>query len=283
MEKRIFIPVDFVDNGYDVFEINNKDGLNEIRFFIEEYLKNKISYDLTLENYHEFVGSSDDHKKHQFDVFERVNERSFHKRLIEDNISQWVNILGPDIDIQSFCYVRSARPGKYEDNIGFHRDTFYGNSAYETSSLFVLTDNNENGVIKLAKGSHKWGEVKYEKVVSESVRKGSNESKMGFLYEPKILDHSYSEGLIPIQSRIGECLLFNLGALHGLEVNNDDITRWSIDFRVKSAFSPVSKNLRKDYYIPLRRGPLTTAAFEYYRNNKEEHLNMISNYLEMEF
>lgn len=283
MTKRVFLPVDFVDNGYDVFEINNKDGLNEIRFFIEEYLKNKISYDLSLESYHEFVNSNDDHKKHQFDVFEKVNEKGLHKRLIEDNITQWIGILGPDIDIQSFCYVRSARPGKSEDNIGYHRDTFYGNSAYETSSLFVLTNNDENGVIKLAKGSHKWGEVKYEKVVSESVKKGSNESKMGFLYEPKILDNSYSEELFPVQSKIGECLLFNLGALHGLEVNNDDITRWSIDFRVKSAFSPVSKNLRKDYYMPLRRGPLTTAALEYYRNNKEEHCNMISNYLEMEY
>ncbi|WP_417552491.1 phytanoyl-CoA dioxygenase family protein [Marinomonas fungiae] len=283
MEKRFFVPSDFVNNGYDVFEINNKDGLNEIRFFIEDYLKNKISYDLSLENYHEFVKSSDEHKKHQFDVFERVNEKYLYKRLIEDNLEQWVNILGPDIDIQSFCYVRSARPGKPEDNIGFHRDTFYGNSAYETSSLFVLTDNDENGAIKLAKGSHKWGGIKYEKVVSDSVRKGSNENKMGFLYEPKILDHSYSDGLVPVQSKRGECLLFNLGTLHGLEVNHDDISRWSIDFRVKPAFSPVSKTLRKDYYMPLRRGALTSVALEYYRNNQEEHRDMISNYLEMEF
>jgi len=283
MEKRSFVSSDFVENGYDIFEVNSKESLSEIRFFIEEYLKSKISHDLSLETYHNYVKSSDEHKKHQFDVFERVNEKGLHKKIIEDNLDQWVSILGPDIDIQSFCYVRSARPGKYEDNIGYHRDTFYGNSAYETSSLFVLTNNHEEGVIKLAKGSHKWGELKYEKVISESVKKGSNENKMGFLYEPKILDHSYSSGLAPVKSKVGECLLFNLGALHGLEVNNDDITRWSIDFRVKSAFSPISKTLRKDYYMPLRRGALTSAAMEYYRNNQEEHHDMISSYFDMEF
>ena len=56
---------------------------------------------------------------------------------------------GIDIHIQKNPFLRIARPNKIEDNIGFHRDTLYGQSQFEVSVHVPLVNLDKSFMLKV--------------------------------------------------------------------------------------------------------------------------------------
>ncbi|BDX07770.1 hypothetical protein [Planctobacterium marinum] len=258
------------DNGFMVISGISVTSLEAVKKMLLSELQSYFDPELTLENYHQYVSSDNEHKKIQFQLFSKLSESQSHFALVKDNQSLFKSIYGPDIDIQVQPYLRIARPGCYQDNIGLHRDTFYGNSAYEISNSVNLTRVNSKGALNLVAGSHKLGPVDTIKKQSDVVAKGSNANKMGFLYAPKEIQQAEQYSQTPVALAEDQILMFSLGVIHGQKVNQDCITRWSIDFRLKPSFAPVSKNLKEGYYCNLFRSGLSRAAISYYEKMPDE-------------
>lgn len=248
---------------YDVKYIEN--FKNEILLNLIENLNNN---EVTFETFHNYISSDEEKIALQYKLNELVWENQLHIKIIEDNIKIYYELIGKDLDIQVKPYLRISRPNCPQDNIGFHRDSFYGNSAYEVSSFFPLVNLNENSALQIEPQSHKKGPIPFTHTIDKEVTKGSVKNQLGFLYAPKEIDKDYKMDLHPIAMNFGEVLIFGLGTIHGQEVNTSDYTRWSIDIRVKNKFAPTET--KDGYYKELSLSPVSQSAKIYYEKNSDE-------------
>lgn len=175
-------------------------------------------------------------------------------------------LLGRDIHIQSKPFLRISRPGMPDDNIGLHRDTWYGDTPYEISVWIPFTDTDEGNALRVAPGSHLWSEAAHPvERFDGSVEKGSVKHSLGFIHgAPKRLRDPAAT--IPVPVKVGQMIVFSLALLHGQEVNRSTRTRVSMDFRLTNSFAPVKFSRSRDehYYRSLSASPVSQVAERYY-------------------
>ncbi|WP_455757107.1 hypothetical protein [Sulfurimonas sp.] len=257
----------FVKDGYIVQNLYSTQYIDSFREIILDKLRNILNNkDITLETFHDYVTDDNEKISIQYEINKMIWDERLHEQIIKDNINIYYDLIGKDLDIQTQPYLRIARPNSPQDNIGFHRDTFYGSSAYELSSVIPLVDLNEKSALMIEPGSHKKPPIPYTKIESETIKKGDVKNQLGFQYAPKIIDRDYKIDAIPIPLKFKQILAFGLGTIHGQEVNSDSVTRWSIDVRVKNSF--VDSGTKDGYYRNLTLSVVGETAKLYYENNK---------------
>jgi sporadic carbohydrate cluster 2OG-Fe(II) oxygenase len=268
---------EWVEDGYFIHQFTHLNALQKIKKLCDVACLSEFNSSFSeLENYHKINVTPEQHDGFQFNLFSSVNKSKLHHQFVMDNIDFFTALFGPDLDVQTQAYLRISRPNQKQDNIGLHRDTDYGNSAYEVSFSLPLIDQAEGSGLNIIPGSHKYKEHVVEQVERQDVVKGTPKHEMGFLYAPKIpvkIDH---RNLKCVSLPFGSGLGFTLGLIHGQIMNTSKMTRWSIDFRVKNSFHPVTKNLKDDYYSSFRTGLISDIAQKYYNNNPKEKSTLIS-------
>ncbi len=232
---------------------------------------------LTLENYHESFPQDEEHTRMQLHLTEYFRQNHLGPEVIRANADFFKSFIGPDINVQSNPYLRIVRPGKPQDNVGFHRDTFYGGSPYELSVWIPLVDIDASAALSVISGSHVSAEADFPTTQIQNpdplVTKGSPKSKLGFLYAPKIIHPSKLKDAVPVPLRVGEALVFSLSLTHGTVENRSAVSRWSADVRVVNALASFDLSSRPDYYHPLCRSAVTEKAAEYLQANLKNPVN----------
>lgn len=187
-------------------------------------------------------------------------------QIVSSNLPYFTRLLGSDLHIQQKPFLRISRPGVADDNIGMHRDTWYGDTPYEISVWIPFTDTDEGNALRVAPGSHLWSEEAHPvERVDGSVEKGSVKHSLGFIHgQPKRLVGGVPT--IPLRVRVGQMIVFSLALLHGVEVNRSTRTRVSMDVRLTNSLAPVkfSRSRNEHYYEPLCRSPVSEVAKRYY-------------------
>lgn len=261
----------YKEQGYFIQKFEYIKALTDIKEVCEAIAKEYFGECFTtLDNYHQIKVSAAQHDAFQYAIFQRLNQLQFHHTFVKDNIDFFTLLFGEDIDVQANLYIRIARPHSELDNIGLHRDTDYGNSAYEMSVSLPLIDQVEGCGLNILPASHLKTEHEVEHFERQDVEKGTPKNEMGFLYAPKKIIGLDESHLTCISLPFGSGLGFTLGLVHGQKVNTTNMTRWSIDFRVKNSFHPVSRNLKLGYYTRLNTSAITEIAQQYYKNNLVE-------------
>lgn len=258
----------FEERGYCVLTLEDPGPVLEIRERLSAAVREIFGRpDATLEAYHELVG--EDRERHtvvQAEVTRRLRAHQWHLDVFRKNVRLFASLLGPDLDAESGPYLRIARPGRSEDNIGLHRDTIYGGSPYEVSVVIPFVEMDAGSALRVEPGSNLKGEgeIPFESVENpdKSVTKGSLKHQLGFLYAPKVLREGYPLNAVPVPLRLGQVLAFGLSTLHGSLVNESSRTRWSCDSRIMNAFAPI-KRAKEGVYEPLARSPVTRSAERY--------------------
>ena len=259
----------FAQKGYVVVKLVHMQALNKLRDLVRAKLKSITKQDeITLETFQNYVKSTKEKISIQYEINSYIWKEQVHIEIFKENIEIFEALIGRDLDIQKEPYIRVARPQSYEDNIGFHRDSFYGNSAYEISNFIPLVNLDNKSALMIEEESHKKGAIPYTKVKNEYVQKGSKANQLGFLYEPKVINSNYNIKKMAVPLKFGEMLIFNLGLIHGQEVNSAKTTRWSMDTRIKNSFAP--SKVKKEYYRELSRSPVSECASIYYESNGHE-------------
>jgi len=179
-------------------------------------------------------------------------------------------LAGLDLLVQTVPFVRISRPGIAEDNIGFHRDTWYGDTPYELSCWIPLTDTDVGNCLRICPGSHLWSEAEHpvEQFNRIDVSKGSAKHDLGFLYAPKRLVERVD--MAPLPLKVGQMVVFSLALLHGQEVNSSTATRFSIDIRLANKYAPIKlqRSRSENYYEEFSASPLSRVAKRYYEAQK---------------
>lgn len=254
---------EFKKKGYFILDLNNPEYVEEASQLLEKHLK-KITQnpDITLYNYHEFFQDDAEHYETQFQMLQFFREQQFAQKIIASNIDVYQFILGPDLEIQTEPYLRITRPRKAKDNIGYHRDTFYGTGPGEISSVIPFIDLTKEGTLSVFPKSHIIPDrfFKLNQVVNTDVPKDSKKHKMGFLYAPKLMDPAISKDMISIPLKRGQALVFMLSIIHGSEENQASYPRWSTDIRVRNSLTALNTEMKVGYYKPLKQSA-TTQSF----------------------
>lgn len=192
------------------------------------------------------------------------------RRIIECELERFRALIGADLHIQRKPFLRISRPGVPDDNIGLHRDTWYGDTPHEISVWIPFTDTDENSALRVAPGSHLWPEAAYPvERFAGGVEKGSVKHSLGFIHgQPKRLASPVATRALPV--KVGELIVFSLSLLHGVEVNRAARTRVSMDVRLANSLAPVKFARSRDehYYEQLCVSPVTRAAKHYYEAQK---------------
>lgn len=224
---------------------------------------------ITLETYHAIISDDDRHIRTQKILSDFFHTHHLARSIITKNTAVFAALLGKDLNFQRAPYLRITRPGKPQDNIGYHRDTHYGGSPYEVSVLVPFVNLSRRNALCVLSGSHIRTESDFPFVQTRSadVIKGSVKHKLGFPYAPKVMDPEPLKRIRPIPLRIGQVLVFSLSTVHGSVENIGRQCRWSSDMRLVNAFAPMNLSQRPDYYEPLSRSVVSEQAQRYLAAN----------------
>ena len=117
----------FQENGFFVLDLNDPALVEKAAESLEKHLQTITKNDkINLSNYHHFFENDEEHYQTQFEMLQFFRQQNMAQEIILSNMDVYQFILGPDLDIQTEPYLRITRPHKNKDNIGYHRDTFYG-------------------------------------------------------------------------------------------------------------------------------------------------------------
>ena len=260
----------YIKKGYCVVDLVNTKTLKELRFSLEKeisILTKKKKFN--LENYHKFIDDKI-HEKVQWHLCNYFRKHKFCHKIALEQIDLLRQIVGTDLLVQKDPFLRIARPNKENDNIGFHRDTVYGQSPYEISILITLVDLNAKECLKYLPRSHLKSDKKFHflESVNSSVQKGSKKHKLGFPYSPKIPKIKLSDFNSP-SLQFGQAVIFSPSIVHGQKINKGKNTRFSFDFRVVNKFAPINIQTKSNRgYEVLTQSGIQIVAEKFLRINK---------------
>ena len=197
---------------------------------------------------------------------DRINDGGFVRDFCRSHASSLAEVIDEPIAAQTNCYLRVTRPKPgTQEEIGFHRETFYGPAMMQYSYNVWIPVKNvvEENSLSYVPMSHLIPEedIRTESVSeSESgVRRYSDGHRIGLLYSPKRI----VGGVALDQARRmhvpdGQFAVFPGNLIHGNAVNRTDRIRFSIDFRF-IATSRVTDNKShfssgRPYFEPVQAG-----------------------------
>jgi hypothetical protein len=252
--------------GWAKVKLPRPEPVFQIRHAVLAELRRLVGDDkVTLEDYHRLELDEDRHTEIQFQLTTMYRQRDFARKIAEPNLSLLTALAGGDLDIQTQPFLRITRPGRPQDNVGYHRDTFYGDSPWALNISVPFVTVPAEAALCMLSGSHVWQEadVPFVQEQSADVSKGSVRHQLGFVYAPKLIDPEVTARVEPVALELGHAVVFSGAIVHGTAANNAATCRWTSDVRFINALAPYNENQRDGYYAPLCRTAMTRVARTY--------------------
>jgi len=242
--------VELMARGFCVFSWRDQSPLWSLRRLVEDRFPNPTK------EWHLRDIDMNDHLRQVEALTLAVGESRCVEQLVRSHRPLFESVLGPEIDIQSQPYVRVSRPNSESDFIGWHRDTFYGNSAWELNLWFPVLPLAKGAGLMIVPGSHQEPsenvtDLEDPDPFRRTVERGSIAHRMGYLYAPKIDDSIArldSSRIMTLAPEWGQAVLFYAGTIHRA-VNASSETRVTVDVRLKS--HSTSTSTKAGYYREL--------------------------------
>src|SRR6185295_17574215 len=130
----------FSTQGWVVMDLLDPKPVWEARKALQAELERVLQKKHSLEEYHLIAEQDEFHTDLQTRLATFFHERKFAKAIIGAQLPFFEKLVGGDLLVQKKPYLRMTRPFKKQDNIGYHRDTFYGGSPFEVSVLVPYVD-----------------------------------------------------------------------------------------------------------------------------------------------
>ena len=242
----------FLKTGYQILEAENLGPLDRLReeFFLkarelvgyegsdmEDFFNNFQRYELRGSQLNELRMGLINYASKDLDVPGAIFD-AFAGPITE--------LIGPDIVTQKMVNLVIQQPGD-PDVVPTHTDS-PGNSPFEiivwlpfvnvhdTKSMYMLDRNVSNQALAKSRSD----ETGYAKYKSFAEAEGTN-----------------------LEVPYGSACLFWPGLVHGVHLNSESETRWSLNQRYKNLFSPTGHKGLTEYFNLFRLSPLSRMALEY--------------------
>ena len=264
------IEKNYLNDGFSKVTLKEFHEITKARKELKDYLQIiKKNKNISLENYHDYI-SEDEHEEIQWKLTQFFWKQNICKRIANEQIKFFRSFVGPDLYVQEKPFLRIARPNKETDNIGYHKDTHYGQSNFELAVHVPFCDLDKKSCLRFLPKSHLKNEKDFisAKDITSTVEKGSRKHSMGYPYAPKIPEKGIDK-LKPIPIKVGEFMVFPPATMHGQSINNGSSTRFSCDFRIVNTFAPIEikKGLESRGYVELSVSAISEVSLLYNKAN----------------
>ncbi len=239
----------FLEHGFCIIDVENISKLTELREKIFQKAKEVIGYqgnnvEEFFNNFHNYHLEGAELNEKRMSIINYCTQNLDVGKTIYEIFPQTIiDFIGPDIVAQKTTNLVIQQP--HDPNAeALHRDS-PANSPFEITVWLPLVDVYKTKSMYLLPLPH-----------SKKAIELLGENYEAFVAFAK--QHSQS-----IEIPFGKALFFWQGLIHGVPVNVENETRWSLNIRYKNIFSPCGTKGLIEFFDMLRLSPLAKIAFEY--------------------
>jgi len=241
----------FLMKGYSILKIKEKKSLKFIRSLILKNVRNLLGkkkfFNLNL--IHKEI-SILDLNNFRVNLINKINNNELFKFHYFNLAKKTIYTLaGNELVMQKNINLSIQFPNDNSSLLPIHSDVWSGDSEFEINLWLPLVDcyrSKSMYILDQKYNSYFLGKVK-------KLNLKSSDDIYNFL-KPK---------LKWLNVRYGEFLLFNQGLPHGNIINKEKETRWSMNCRFKTFFSPYGDKKVGEFFIPITTRAMTEAAMNF--------------------
>jgi sporadic carbohydrate cluster 2OG-Fe(II) oxygenase len=238
---------EFIDQGYIIRDVANKDALGKIQKFTSEKLSRKGGD--SLDKTHESI-SINELNTFRLEVIKDINEQSWLREAYYQIAKPYLDILvGNELAMQLRVNLSIQMPEDDSSLLPVHADTWSGDSPYEVVVWLPLVDcyNTKSMYFLPPKAADNL----------------SDDFKLHAQGNSEQLFNVIKNDVSWIKINYGEVLVFNQIYPHGNRVNKESETRWSMNCRFKGLFTPYKDKKIGEFFEPITLRPVTKVSMNY--------------------
>jgi|TARA_B110000444_G_scaffold258284_1_gene298798 sporadic carbohydrate cluster 2OG-Fe(II) oxygenase len=251
-EKKI--SEEFLLNGFVIKKSCNIDSLDKIRNEIikissEENLVEREEISNYLNSVHNKV-SIDKINNFRLNIFNNLNDKTWLRESYFNSANDYLNdLVGNELCMQRRISLSIQLPNDKSSLLALHSDVWSGDSPYEVVLWIPLVDCYEAKSMYILP-------PEYSKIFYKEFPK-YNEMSTDEIFE------AVKHNLLWIDIKYGEILIFDQSLPHGNIVNDTNETRWSMNCRFKSVFSPYGDKKLGEFFDPISLKAATKMGMKY--------------------
>tara|TARA_B100001123_G_scaffold369674_1_gene431493 strand:- start:205 stop:1032 length:828 start_codon:yes stop_codon:yes gene_type:complete len=255
VETEAEIAEEFLKNGYLISPVEDLKSLQRIRDMLVAIVVDKLKLDHPTDSgdflnlIHQRVDPSQLNKL-RLDTFNQINRepwfRPAYYSLVRNKLSA---IVGNELAMQLRVNLSIQMPDDKSSLLPLHADVWNGDSPYEVVVWVPLVDvyNTKSMYILPASKNKIW-----ERELSNY--SGARASQ---LFDAVKGDLEF------LSMRFGDVMIFSQNQMHGNNINEEPETRWSMNCRFKSLFSPYADKKLGEFFEPITIKPATRLGAGY--------------------
>lgn len=245
----------FLTDGYVIQSVDDMSALEKIRDAVADQAARHLGVgdrgpgDVFLNNIHERVEVADLNAL-RLDVYNTVNAapwmREAYFSLARRSLE---SLVGNELAMQRRVNLSIQLPNDDSSLLPVHADVWSGDSPFEIVVWLPLVDcHRTKSMYLLPPGP--------DRAVSARLREFASKSA-------EDLFKAIEPDVEWIDIRFGEVLLFAQSLMHGNRINREADTRWSMNCRFKSLFSPYADKRLGEFFEPITVRPATRLGMDY--------------------
>jgi sporadic carbohydrate cluster 2OG-Fe(II) oxygenase len=240
------ISKEFLFKGYIIKKISNKKSLNYITLLINNAIKSSLGgkrYFSDLNKFHNII-PSESLNEIRLKIINKINQdknlRFHYFNLARDIIYV---LAGNELMMQKNINLSIQFPNDDSSLLPIHSDVWSGDSPYEINLWVPLVDCYRTKSMYILEQKNL--EYFLDEMQKRKIRSSDDIFKL-VKNKLKWLTVNY-----------GEYLIFNQALPHGNIVNKEKETRWSMNCRLKSLFSPYGDKKIGEFFLPITTRAMT--------------------------
>ena len=244
---------EFLSQGFIVRNVANIESLKKIQKFAIDMLSKKGCDSLNKAHENISVSQLNDFR---LDVIKEINAQAWLKEAYYKIAKPYLNILvGNELAMQSRVNLSIQLPEDDSSLLPVHADTWSGDSPFEVVVWLPLVDCYNTKSMYL--------------LPPKAAKTLSDNFKLHAQGDSDELFNTIKNDVDWIKVDYGEVLIFNQSYPHGNRVNQESETRWSMNCRFKSLFTPYKDKKIGEFFEPITLRPVSKIAMNYKLPNTE--------------
>lgn len=241
---------EFIKKGYLISKVENKKSLNYLKKLITTTSKKVLkSKNFNLNNVHKNLNVNE-LNEFRLEIIRLLNQNKLTRYHYFNIAREALYVLaGNELMMQKNINLSIQFPNDDSSLLPIHSDVWSGDSpfeinlwiplvdCYKTKSMYILEEQNNEKFIQDMKSKNLSSSEEIYNLVKNKV---------------KWLNVKY-----------GEFLIFNQALPHGNIVNKEKETRWSMNCRFKSFFSPYGDKKIGEFFLPITTRPMTNIGINF--------------------
>lgn len=243
---------EFLERGYIIRKIKNPKNFSNIKEKIVKDSKKILNFgdkSFSLNYAHKYL-SSKNLNSFRVSLMNSLNKSNqFKKNYFEAAKYDLFNLVGNELAMQKRINLSIQLPKDESSLLPVHSDVWSGDSPYEVVVWMPLVDCYKTKSMYILPPS------KYKSHLKNFSKMKKKDSTSLFNTIKKDVEF--------LKINEGEILIFNQALPHGNIVNQEQETRWSMNCRFKSLFSPYGDKKLGEFFVPITTKVATTIGMNY--------------------